>query len=106
MGITAGLLLTALMVRPCPTSPAPSVMLTRFTVCAPEFSGIVVVLLARDPSVGCWLTGTIVTGKLCWKVLTPVPVGSLFVTVIVMMAVPLVPGVGSKESVPVVLGLA
>ena len=89
MGISAGLLLTAVIVRFC-DSPGPAVMPVRLIVCGVVVFSKIGAGLAIGLIVGAWLIGLTTTVKSWLVVLTPplaVPPLSIAVTVIV--AVPL-----------------
>ena len=74
------------------------------TLTAVVFSGTVTELIGS--SVGAWLTGVTRTVKERENVPTLAPpVGPLSVTVMVIVAMPLMLAVGVKLSVPVALGL-
>src|SRR5436190_1070214 len=105
LGISPGLLLTAVTVRVC-LSPRPAVMPVRLTVCrgaVPVFSRIAggLVIVA---SVGAWLTG--VTTTLNDRLIegtAPLATPPLSSTVTVIVALPLTLVTGLKVKAPKVL---
>src|SRR4051812_48175315 len=105
LGIRVGLLLNAVTARTWPKSVGPAVMPVRLTVWSPAFSRTAAGLLIGS-SVGVWLTCVTVTRKVMTVVSTPpLTVPPLSWTVTVIVAEPLVSGVGVNVRVPVPLGL-
>ena len=114
LGISAGLLLTAVIVKSCPMSPRPVVMglvtLPRVIICG-TVAGVLISLIARGfmiGSVGCWLTGVTLTMKLRESRAKPplaVPPSFIQRGPMMALAVPLVKGFGVNESTPVAFGL-
>ena len=92
-GIKAGLLLTAVTITNCDAL-APLLIPVRPIVCAGAFSKIGAGVLIGS-SVGDWLIGVTVMTKVSLNVFTPpLAVPPLFITVRVIVAVPVLPGTG------------